>query len=54
MKKKLLIVCICLFFLAIIYICIVLLNKKETGNYVTFENKIFAVELATTNEERQK
>lgn len=38
----------------VIYIAIVFVNKKEAGDYVAFENKIFVVELATTDEERQE
>ena len=54
MKKKLWIICICVALLLIIYVAIVLIHKKENENYVAFENKIFVVELATTDEERQK
>ena len=54
MKKKLWIICICVVLLLVIYILIVLVHKKEKENYVAFENKIFVVELATTDEERQK
>lgn len=54
MKKKLWIICICVALLLLIYIAIVLVHKREKENYVAFENKIFVVELATTDEERQK
>ena len=54
MKKKLWIICICVVFLLVIYVALVLVHKREKENYVAFENKIFVVELATTDEERQK